>query len=458
MIIFITLIASLFLFFTMYRNRTNVQWWQYMMSLGWLSLMVVPFIIQKNRFIGAAVETQQYALTMSLIAIVAGDILASFIEKNKAPITFEIKSNKFIYALSTAIVAITSLHLFLMPKIPFIEKYFYNNKQSLILREEASKLLQVPDWFIYVTQWTTLLIAPLAVLVLIKNKKYWVAALLSGFILFYSHSTTATGPLVSLIIIFAFIFFQTFPLKIPKAISFTFLLIASLFSIYTIFFNPDVSPYLNTNPTELTRFQVLKDAKVERKLSISMGDYYRMLSRRDMYNNSSWINKKLSYLYYRAILVPSEVSHRWYDYYSRNENAFIGFYGLTPETRYSKNFQHPATTVGIWAFYDRFPEQYYRSIRAYASFDADTYARWGLWGVFFASTLVFFFRIFIAIVSVKSVYSSTVLFLTLFICARSLPASSIPAMLVSNGVLLGVTTLLVFKIYLKFRNTKSPIK
>ena len=82
----------------------------------------------------------------------------------------------------------------------------------------------------------------------------------------------------------------------------------------------------------------------------------------------------LDRLAYRAFFTPADVSIRWYQYFSLPERRL----GIASIVRRPTDEGRPSRVIGHWAYRDRFSTLYLDSVNAYASLDADAYARAGL--------------------------------------------------------------------------------
>ena len=121
-------------------------------------------------------------------------------------------------------------------------------------------------------------------------------------------------------------------------------------------------------------------------------------------------------------------------YYPNLYGDFLGFYGLSPSSRNSPNFVHPANRLGLWAYRSRFPDHYFESVRAYCSIDADAYSRWGFLGVIALALLLFIMRILWKLFRIEGQIGTALYASLLFVLGSALPAASLFAILLANGV------------------------
>lgn len=95
---------------------------------------------------------------------------------------------------------------------------------------------------------------------------------------------------------------------------------------------------------------------------------------------------------------------------------------------------HPAQLIGIKEFHARFPEKYPIETYAYASFDADAYARWGLPGLIFVALLYSGMRLSLAVVDPANSAASGAFYAAGIILLAGLPATaSMQSILIAHG-------------------------
>ena len=107
--------------------------------------------LQSSEFLEPGRLLQAKGIMIASIFILAGDAFTSFFN-NKKHSKKTPSLLKFGYFLALFVFIVWCIHIYLMPQIPFIEKYLYDNEASSV-REASSKLLDVPTWFIYMAQW-----------------------------------------------------------------------------------------------------------------------------------------------------------------------------------------------------------------------------------------------------------------------------------------------------------------
>jgi hypothetical protein len=96
---------------------------------------------------------------------------------------------------------------------------------------------------------------------------------------------------------------------------------------------------------------------------------------------------KLSNILYRLYLVPPDVGFSWFFYRASNNIKF-------DTSNVLDEFKARANTVGVWAYADRFPTRYLKSVSAYGSFELDGYYILGVKSILISLALYFLIRFF----------------------------------------------------------------
>ncbi len=420
-------------------------------SLFWLVLMVVPFFVQKNDFISTYVPAQSLGIFTFAFAILISD--AWHIKGPKKTFKFE-RRQLLIFAVLLTVVSLflQISHLALMPKIPLWEKYAHGITDDAVLsqmREDAAKLLRAPPGFLYLTQISMMVFTPVAFAILLYLRRYALAVTALVVSLIYSRAALVKGPVyillaLSLIIVWFSLekLWQNRILKAAVAVGVCALLGAT--------------PFLATNEFSIFRYKAKTTQELEQNArkafpnlpvtSMAMADDFRSLRLDPAYDQVPGWQKNLNFFIYRVFLVPSEVSHRWYHYYPELNQGFLGFYGLTPASR-GAGFQHPSNRVGLWAYQSRYPTQYGDTVHAYCSIDADAFSRWGVKGIFLIAFLTAVIRLMIKVLTPQTSWGQAISFAALVLFASSLPVASLFAMLVAQGVIAYLAVLLCLRLW-----------
>lgn len=428
-------------------------------SVGWFFLMMLPFWLQFHTFVSMGKMAHLTALLLVGVTLLFSDFFSYRLQKK---ITSPVQDNRFVARLAIIVPVIMLffwvMHLLSMPEIPYFQELLgeTDHLKLAVARENASKLLDVPLWFIYICQIASTL-APIFLILLFMQKRWILGIIFTLCIYIYTHATLAKGPYLIFLFLMLILSYRMLSNKYKKIVM-SLSIIASLLGIsWTIFIcatNTELSPFLYKHPKQEELVKLFNFEK-EQDLSFTYADNFRLLSNRQYYFDLDRYIQSPIYLVYRMILVPVEVSHRWYTYYPEKHQGYIGFYGLTSQTRNADNFQHPSNTIGRWAYQQRFPKQYLDSVNAYASADADAHARWGLTGIFILCLALLFIRFYLSWLNNGSPLLQLSYYTALVILAVNLPAGSIQAILIAQGLF---TILLIMSVCRLLLNVKFQEK
>lgn len=445
----------------LYRSyRVGADLREFLPSFAWLALMLAPFCFQSMSLLTeqskSAFYLQAFGIGLFFVSFAVSDFFS--LKPSRARDSRTLVSSIQI-PLGIMLVSFLAwiVHVYQMPQIPLLEKLIhpYVDKSTFdLMRERSSKLLDMPMWFIYLCQ-ILLLISPVQIIFFFRKKKVALGVFSLLFVLFYSRITLAKGPLYLILFTFIVVYWREMLALVRRRRLYLIPSLVAAFVFYMLVVDP-LSPIFG-KVESVERMSELEGLAKESRLTFTPADRYRVFLREKLYNTAPRWRTFVGDFYYRAFLVPSEVSSRWYNYYPElNGGKPLGFYGLTPASRNLPDFQHPATTVGVWAYYDRFPAQYLPSIRAYCSVDCDAYARWGIWGLVMGAFLVGGLRWFLARLRVHDFYFDQYYFVGLTTFSLSILAASIQAILVAQGLSIFLLALLVGVVISKMRS-KTPM-
>ena len=404
-------------------------------SLGWLLLMVVPFLVQYEYFPEPYRRVQTIGVIVVGAFILLGDMLTStqkFRECDAEHLPALLMDGR-TYAVIFALLA--AYHLSILDKIPFLERITMDTPDEAALqwmREKTSKLLDVPDFMKYVFTWAVNIFSPLSIALLAFQKRYGWLLVTSAMALIYALMSLAKVPVFLLVITLMVVFLRTITLHTRYRMygfSVALMLIVAWHA----------TEFLSTHPYSVMNYQVsdkeigqLQLSPKDPRTSFTRGDHLRMLPKNTPIEFSA-VQKVYNYYVYRLFLGPADVSSRWYQYFPDVSGELAGFAALTPATRRDAA-QHPARRVGKWAYVDRFPERYLETAQAYASVDADAYGRWGVPGVFGAGILILILRFASKSLLVDVPVTQVLYASALVLMALLWPMASMQAVLVANGL------------------------
>lgn len=408
-----------------------------MPTIIWVLLMGLSMLVQFDTFPTKTASIQLFGIIFIGICLMIGDgwqprrLLLGASHDG-----WHMLSDYKIYVF--LFVGLAIYHLLLLEHIPLLEKFIGGGVSDTTLvemREQASKLLQVPTLLKHVFNWNIKIIGVLAFCLLLKSSKYVLAALFFICVCLYTVMDLSKCSIVLFIASLMFILLWRFPFRKRLYVYISMLLIFILMGITVGVFslgNPKENfdaTHIKTSQTGELRGQTQQE--VAQNLPLTYGDRHRL--KPDVVSKD--FNYFLDYILYRVFLVPAEVSSKWYQFYSQPSESFSGLDGLLPGTR-GPGYVHPARRVGNWAYTKRFPEKYLDTVHAYASIDADAYGRFGIFGIIVVGLLVVFMRIIFKYLRNNTPLALIMYPMSVMCLSMLLPMASIQAILVAHGFLL----------------------
>lgn len=417
-----------------------------MPSIMWFGFMTLPFVLQWSYFAAGSRELQAMGIIIIGLALMMGDLAPV---SNVQPAVNKVNKNRLIIRLINdyrvyvlAFLLIVIYHLTQIGEIPLLAKYFYHADpiKIKVLRENSSKLLDVPVVSKYMFTWATGIIAPVGFLLMLKRKLYLRASLFILLALLYARITMALLPSLYMLFIVCFLAILEWKLRLSRRYTALLIIILSPFLIKTGLF-------LVTSPYSVFHYQANAVstpafAKDDPRSISTIPDNYRSIPK----DKVPFIKQQINYVVYRFFLVPAEVSGKWYQYYPEVNGGYIGFADLLPGGR-GPGFVHPANAVGRWAYEQKHPQKYLDSVHAYASIDADAHARVGMTGVLLTALVLLSIRLFIKKILVNS-FISRCLYGIVIVQLSLLPVqASLPAILVAHGMVILLLLMAVHNIF-----------
>jgi hypothetical protein len=365
-------------------------WLDTLPSLSWFVLMVLPFTVQWFTISSAYRHTQALGIFIISVALFIGDYYpCSRINtgNDKTQLNNQFISNYKLYIL--VFITITISHLLSMREIPLLEMIAGTDKlQIAVLRENSSKLLAVPTIFKYFFTWTTTVIAPIAFSLMYYREYYMRAYIFASCALVYAALTTALFPslmLISTMLIIVLSNKSRTHIKRPVKLLLVVLFIVIVTRAIAFFITNPLSGF-TYEPRDVPHTHIAA-SHFDPRDELTLADRFRrvppiLLTEQKIYN----------YVVYRALLTPSDVSSRWYQYYPDVNGGFAGIRDYLPGGR-DEGYVHPSRLVGKWAYWERMPNKYLPTINAYASIDADSYARLGMPGIIVSGIILLGLRL-----------------------------------------------------------------
>lgn len=423
-------------------------------SILWLVLITFSFAVQSSTFADDNLYIQLFGIMYIGAMLYIGDtyhINIPDVAHTSTTIFSRVFSDYRLYVVLFMVVA--AFHISLLDHVPLWEKYINNITDEKLLqsmREKTSKLLAVPDILKYVFNWIVNIAAPVAIYLLVVRKKFLAALLIFVIAILYAKLSLAKVPsfILTMCVLVMLLWNVTYAKRV-KGYLFAFIICVPLLIPAVWFFAFDPSSIFNERPDSGKLLTIdLPDNDPRSKLTI--GDYSRLQSR-DSAKEAHFLSGRYNYYMYRIFLVPVEVSNRWYQYFPKYNQGFVGWEGLIPGVDRS-NYIHPAQKVGNWAYTERFPMWYIPSIRAYASVDAEAYGRFGIFGVVVVGMLLLILRIALKMLLSREPVIKALYITGLVMFSLLLPMASLQAILVANGLIVVVAAMLAWR-WLSSRST-----
>lgn len=417
-------------------------------SLIWLLMMVMPFVVQFDTFPENRRLIQAFGVMFIGICLFVGDSInvGQIAQKGRvSPLQGRWLDNYWLYAALFLIIA--GYHLSLLSHIPLVEKYIYgvvDSGELSQMREETSKLLAAPALLKYAFNWIINIIAPLAVVLAIRQKHYLWALSFIGLAGLYAAISLAKAPLsiLAIVLITTLIYHCSYRRRLYGYLIVILLCTPIVWDAHNFFVSNPLSIFNLKSPPEAVAALNLPEDDPRKQLTI--GDQSRLVS--SQVSNENLLTareQRYNYYAYRVFLGPADVSSRWYQFYPAYSAGFAGLQGLTPANKDHAEM-HPARRLGKWAYAERFPDKYLETVQAYASVDADAYARFGVVGVIAAGVILVVLRLLLKVFRGESHLSETLYVIGLVLYGLLWPMASLQAALVANGlgVVLGMMSLI----------------
>ncbi len=412
-------------------------------SVGWLGLMVLPLVFQYPELhpTGRLLQVTLVSL-IGLLMLVADSLcfrtsLVRLIDGGPRV------SNYWLAATGLCFLLPAAAHLYLMPHIPLLVGIVDSDatfSSLMLLRHESAKLLQVPTLVKYVFNWTLLVFAPvyIVIAVFVGHWRLGLAGLVVAAI--YAVATLAKLPLVLLLTscLFAFCVMPT-RFKRGLSVSLTGFALFGLTMTGVLMASGSLT-FLKGSNAELLAPVFEQMQPDDPRRALTYGDYYR-LDVAEADPQRSRFGALVQYVVYRTWLTPADVSNRWYQYFVYVQKEPLGLQSLIVAPR-GAGAEAPSRTVGIWAYRTRFPHKYLDTISAYASFDADAFARGGILGVVIAAVLLLAARISAAMLVTAHPVGLASYGVLLCVLAILPSSASLQAIVGANGLFIVLIVLL----------------
>lgn len=428
-------------------------------SLGWTVFMIVPFLANY-----AFLNPDYRDLQGWLVGIVGGglllaDMAALAVARYRKEARAEMFSStvkgcgwswRLGLGLAVLFVGLTGLHLAVTPDIPIFSLLSGGSIEDVLEKRSLfSRDMPIPLVIRYLFSFAIVLLGLPAFALFVMTRRFAFAGAILVWILFYAAAGAAKGPVVLSVMIVGGVVLMVVP-QIWARRLITAGLCAGLCLLVLM-------PALSfRTPDGLVYNAVRMPAKGD-GFYRHLGDFGRM--REAGVNNEHFpvVTRELEYVMYRVFLTPVEVSARWYEYFGQYPISAVHFGRIVHDSRSGRD-AHPANLVGEWFYYGNYPEHYTPQVHAYASVDADAWARFGWWGFALAVAGMMGIRLWTAVLHDRNSPSQGIFTFIALVLMAALPAStSFQALIVAQGlgVILAVAGGLHVFGWLALRNIKQ---
>ena len=355
-------------------------------SLVWFALMTLPFIFEWSFFPRGPRTAQSIGLFFISSALAVGDLISLKIKSGERRESERVnyKHSRVFYFLSILVFVIPVFHYWKAEMLPIFDQYFggLTKSQVALERENFGKLLNVPYLFKVLVNWVSNIFGPLVIIWFFSLKRYWLAAGIFFWVLFYASASSADGPIVMFFWLIAFgVAHRSFKRKSLGNLIAGAIAVGMLFTVIS-------GVILGTAALNKSA-----QCSVTAGVGFTPGDILRSCDE----TSAISFNPIMDRLGYRFFLTPVEVSNRWYDYFDGNPSGHRNFSNIL-ERRLP---DQASNKVANWAYVSKFPESYPKTTSANTSIDADAYSFHGLFSVVIAALLLLVIRVFVSFSSRK---------------------------------------------------------
>lgn len=416
-------------------------------SVGWFCLMALPLACQYPTLHPTARDLQMGLVAAIALLMLMADWLAYRIGGTRRAASHTTQPGSGLWLIGLCFVGPIAFHLVLMPNYPLLAWLADRDLDYEVLmgmRDASAKFLEVPSLVKYSFNWALFIFAPMFITVTWMTGRRLLSSGGLLFAVFYAGMTLARFPLVMLLIacIFALC---VLPSRMQRTLTLALgvAALAASFLVATIVVGGMIDRQAaDANGTVPAAVANLKADDPRRAMSV--GDHSRLLLH-GVVDHRNALVRGFEYAMYRAWLTPSDVSNRWYQYYSYVTTERVGMAFLVPGPR-SATTQTPSRLVGVWAYLSRFPNRYNSSISANASFDADAFAHAGVPGVAIAVLLLLATRLAAACLLTTGTVAMAAYGVMLGMLALLPSSASLQAIFGANGLAIVPVLLLGIRI------------
>ncbi len=359
-------------------------------SMSWAVFMQLPFILVSDSFHEETAQAQRAGILLVAIALLTADAITASYGTSRSDMSRKsarLSEEAMTIGLGLLVICLPIYHISEANNLPILKLISSQETvaETVLNREAFGKLLDVPTIAKYAFNWVLTLFSPLLIGLLAYRNRTGLAVAIFCWTSVYATMSTAIQPLLTFIVFTSFVVVAVSSEKAKKVARWGGLAllfgIASVGVIRTIEISGEHS--LRSQSTQ-GRQQLMDIATFNDGIrNVTIADAYRLARSQQ----ETGPIKLLDYLTYRTMLTPVEVSYYWYAYFPEVWGDYRDLGELIGNR--SDGITHAANRVGLWAYRERFPEQYAVSNSSYASLDADAFAFGGTAGTVIASFFLF---------------------------------------------------------------------
>lgn len=399
----------------------------YLPTLGWLMLMLLPYCIEYPLFDPVTRDLQGSIITGIAALFCALDAGSARVREAMAGRGERTKPERRVaVALFATFAILAVLHLSKAPSIPLLDvlKSDLDPGSLLELRNGFSRYLEVSPVEKYLFNSAPFVLGAPAAIMLIGSGTLLPAVCAALLIGVYTVLSSAKVPLT----LFGAMLLLGSVLRLAPRMRRLAIRLAMVGGVVLLTGLAILSGSFQSDGL----LSGIREKLTRPQAALHLGDYVRA---REPHKEEAQLPlaHAADYLLYRVIFTPVEVSSRWYEYFNRYPAKEARIERFITDSK-SGERMHPAQLIGIEQYHSRFPGKYPVETYAYASFDADAYARWGLRGVVITLLLYAGMRLSIAAVDPEHSAAGGALYVPGVVLLSALPATaSLQAIIAAHG-------------------------
>ncbi len=416
-------------------------------SVGWIGLMLLPLAFQYTDLHETGKALQLGIVCCIAVLLVFADWLSFKMALRRPSTLGHGMENRWLFLVGLCFLLPAVAHLYLMPRIPllalFTDKSATESSMTM-LRLESGKLMAVPSAVMYLFNWALVVFAPVFVGLAWFTGRRRLATYGLLIASLYAVATWAKLP-VALLLVTCVFMGCVLPGPLRRGLCLGGVVsILLVFGLLGILFATGSLTHLKSAESHAQSPVLLAMQPDDPRRALTYGDNFRFESVVADEDRSKF-RRILEYVVYRAWLTPADVSNRWYQYFTYVREKPLGIrsvFGVYDDAQ----GQAPSRVVGLWAYQARFPYKYWSTVSAYASFDADAFARGGVLGVLLATVLFLAARVGAAYLVTSHPVGQVGYAVMLCVLAILPSFASIQAIFGANGLIVPLALLLLIRV------------